>query len=261
MRRDLTTGRVARPIDARRRERRALVAGCLLAIVAVAGPVDRIADRLFSAHMVQHEILMAVAAPLVAWGRPVLTLVRVSRAVRRAAIALGRWRAGATVARTSRYPSLACLLHAAAIWLWHVPAAFDAALAHPAIHALQHASFFGTGILFWSAAMHPRRPADLGRSIVYLFITAVHTAILGALLATASSPWYPIYASGAARFGLTPLHDQQLAGLVMWVPAGLLYLLAALHTTRRWLDAADVLVRQRGQTPYREDRQRAKAGV
>lgn len=234
-----------RSIDSRRRQRWALLAGCLVAIAAVTGPADGLADRLFTAHMIQHEILIAVAAPLVAWARPVLALLRAVPDARPIAAALGRWRAGARVGRACRRPSLACLLHGAAIWLWHVPPLFDAALAHPAIHVLQHASFFGTGVLFWSAMMHPRRPRDLGRSIIYLFITAVHTAVLGALLVVARSPWYGAYASGRSAFGLTPLQDQQLAGLVMWVPAGLLYLVAALHTTHRWLGAAASAVRRR----------------
>ena len=228
----------ARAIDPRRTQIRALCGGGVLALAAVVGPADAIADRLFTAHMIQHEILIAVAAPLIASGRPLLALLRAVPWARRLVVALGRWPIGGAVVRACRRPSLACLLHGAAIWLWHVPPLFDAALAHPAIHVAQHTSFLGTGVLFWSAVMHPRRSRDLGRSIVYLFITAVHTAALGALLVVARSPWYAGYASGGHGFGLTPLEDQQLAGLVMWVPAGGLYLIAALHTTRRWLDAA-----------------------
>ena len=228
----------ARAIDPRRTQIRALCGGGVLALAAVVGPADANADRLFTAHMLQHEILIAVAAPLIASGRPLLALLRAVPWARRFVVALGRWPIGGAVVRACRRPSLACLLHGAAIWLWHVPPLFDAALAHPAIHVVQHTSFLGTGVLFWSAVMHPRRSRDLGRSIVYLFITAVHTAALGALLVVARSPWYAGYASGGHGFGLTPLEDQQLAGLVMWVPAGGLYLIAALHTTRRWLDAA-----------------------
>ena len=228
----------ARAIDPRRTQIRALCGGGVLALAAVVGPADAIADRLFTAHMIQHEILIAVAAPLIASGRPLLALLRAVPWARRLVVALGRWPIGGAVVRACRRPSLACLLHGAAIWLWHVPPLFDAALAHPAIHVVQHTSFLGTGVLFWSAVMHPRRSRDLGRSIVYLFITAVHTAALGALLVVARSPWYAGYASGGHGFGLTPIEDQQLAGLVMWVPAGGLYLIAALHTTRRWLDAA-----------------------
>lgn len=233
-----------RSIDPRHGQRWALFAGCLIALAAVVGPADGIADRLFTAHMIQHEVLIAVAAPLIALGRPLFALLRAVPGARRIVVALGRWPVGEAAFRASRRPSLACLLHGAAIWVWHVPPLFDAALAHPAIHVLQHASFFGTGVLFWSAVMHPRRPRDLGRSILYLFITAVHTAVLGALLVVARSPWYGHYASGGSPFGLTPLADQQLAGLVMWIPAGFLYLVAALHTTRRWLGAAQVSVRR-----------------
>ncbi len=248
----------ARAIEPRRAQIWALCVGCGLALAAVAGPADALADRLFTAHMIQHEILIAVAAPLIASGRPLLALVRAVPAARRAAAALGRWPLGGAAVRVCRRPSLACLLHGAAIWLWHVPPLFDAALAHPAIHVVQHASFLGTGVFFWSAVLHPRRSRDLGRSIVYLFITAVHTAVLGALLVVAQSPWYAGYALGGYAFGLTPLQDQQLAGLVMWVPAGGLYLVAALHTTRRWLDAARSSV---GRSERRRAAARAPAGA
>jgi len=231
----------ARALDARRRQRLALFGGCVVALATVMGPADDIADHVFVAHMLQHEVLIAVAAPLVASGRPLVALLRAVPRARRIAVSLGRWPAGTALTRALRRPSLACLLHGAAIWLWHVPAAFDAALAHPAIHVLQHASFFGTGVLFWSAVIHPRRPRDLGRSIIYLFVTAVHTGVLGALLVVAPSPWYHAYASGGISFGLTLIEDQQLAGLVMWIPAGFLYLVAALLTARRWLVAAQSL--------------------
>jgi putative membrane protein len=93
--------------------------------------------------------------------------------------------------------------------------------------------------------MHPRRRSALGLSIVYLFTTAVHTAVLGALMTFARTPWYPSYASGASAWGLTPLGDQQLAGLIMWIPASFAYLIAALIILRRWLrDSETDVVRQ-----------------
>jgi putative membrane protein len=100
---------------------------------------------------------------------------------------------------------------------------------------VEHASFVASAYLFWSAVVHPRRRAALGLSIVYLFTTAVHTGVLGALLTFARAPWYPAYATTAAGWGLTPLEDQQLAGLVMWIPASFVYLVAALAILRRWL--------------------------
>jgi len=114
---------------------------------------------------------------------------------------------------------------------------FQAALHNDAMHGLQHLSFFGSALLFWWAILHPRRHAALGLSVFYLFTTAVHTAVLGALITFARSPWYPAYVAPAAGWG--PLEDQQLAGLVMWIPAGLAYLVAALVIVRRWLSESE----------------------
>ena len=87
-------------------------------------------------------------------------------------------------------------------------------------------------------------------SIVYLFTTAVHTSVLGALMTMARTPWYPEYASRSAAWGLTPLGDQQLAGMIMWIPASIAYLIAALLIVRRWLGDSDLEVRRREQTGF-----------
>jgi len=131
----------------------------------------------------------------------------------------------------------AWLVHAVVIWGWHLPVLFQAALHNDALHGLQHLSFLGSALLFWWAILHPRRQAGLGLSVLYLFTTAVHTAVLGALITFARTPWYPAYVAPAA--GLGPLEDQQLAGLVMWIPAGLAYLVAALVIVRRWLSESE----------------------
>jgi putative membrane protein len=110
------------------------------------------------------------------------------------------------------------------------------------MHALQHASFLGSALIFWSAVIRPRRRASLGLSIVYLFTTAVHTGVLGALMTFARAPWYPAYASTAQLWSLTPAEDQQLAGLIMWIPASVAYLVAALLILRRWLASSEVSV-------------------
>jgi len=104
------------------------------------------------------------------------------------------------------------------------------------------------GIAFAENSLVPvlkRRRAMLGMSIIYLFTTAVHTAVLGALMTMSRAPWYPLYGSAAAAWGLTPLADQQLAGLVMWIPASLAYLVAALVIMRRWLRESEWSVTQR----------------
>jgi putative membrane protein len=137
--------------------------------------------------------------------------------------------------RTISRPFNAWLVQAIVIWCWHVPVLFQLALGSEPIHASQHISFMGSALLFWWVTVYPRRRAELGSSIVYLFTTAVHTAALGALMTFARSPWYPDYANGAGTWGLTPLQDQELAGLVMWIPASIAYVVAALVIVRRWL--------------------------
>jgi putative membrane protein len=128
-------------------------------------------------------------------------------------------------------------LHALALWLWHVPAFFEAALHNEGIHALQHASFLGTALLFWWAVIgaHANTARGTGAALAYLFTTMMHTSALGALLTLAPTPWYPDYVTTSMRFGLDPVGDQQLGGLVMWVPGGAAYLWAALAIAWRVL--------------------------
>ena len=215
-------------------------AGWMVLLVALISPVDALGGVLFSAHMAQHELLMAVAAPLLVLGRPVLAMLwALPVGWRRIA---GRWAAAAPVRKSWRaltWPSAAWVLHAIAIWGWHSPRLYDAAVARESVHALQHASFLGTALLFWWALIcgHAAR-RRYGAAVLYLFTTAVHTTALGAVLALASRPLYMVYTSTAA-WGLTPLEDQQLAGLIMWVPAGVAYLIAALAFVLAWLQQSD----------------------
>jgi cytochrome c oxidase assembly factor CtaG len=125
-------------------------------------------------------------------------------------------------------------VHALALWLWHVPALFEAALTHPSVHVLQHSSFLGSALLFWGSVFGraPRRAGAV--ALASLFTTMVHTGALGALLTFSPTVWYPHYAQGAV-LGLGALEDQQLGGLIMWVPAGGAYLAAALAILAGWL--------------------------
>ena len=108
------------------------------------------------------------------------------------------------------------------LWTWHVPVLFQATLDSEFVHALQHASFLFSALLFWWAILHGRvRAVGFGVAVLYMFTTALHSGLLGALLTLAGTVWYPIYDSTTASWGLTPLQDQQLGGLIMWIPAGL----------------------------------------
>jgi putative membrane protein len=225
----------------RRWEAGAFASGWIVLVVALVSPLHRLGEVLFSAHMAQHELLMAAAAPLLVLGRPLLAFVwALPMSWRRT---LGSWAAIAPVRGTWELltlPLVAWTLHAAAIWLWHAPPLFEATLRSESIHAIQHLSFLGSGLLFWWALLRGRE-GRIGRpaAVLYLFTTSMHTSLLGALLTFSSRLWYPLYASNTAAWGITPLEDQQLAGLIMWVPAGLAYLIATLAISASWLSEAD----------------------
>jgi cytochrome c oxidase assembly factor CtaG len=221
----------------RRWEAACFAAGWLTLLIAMVSPVHRMGEVLFSAHMVQHELLMAVAAPLLVLGRPLIPFLwAIPIGWRRS---IGGWAKAGVVARAWRAvtnPLAAWLLHAAALWLWHLPGAYGASLASEGMHTLQHASFLGTALLFWWALVHGREGRmGYGASVFYLFATAMHSGGLGALLTFAPRPWYAGYGATTAAWGLTPLEDQQLAGLIMWIPAGASYLVAALLLLAAWM--------------------------
>jgi putative membrane protein len=217
-------------------ETASFVAGWLVVGLSLLSPLHDLSEQLFSAHMVQHELLMAVAAPLLVLGRPLIVMLwAFPRRARLAAAAATRRPLLRTVWHAITRPFDAWLIHGVAIWVWHLPTLFEATLQSETVHALQHASFLGSGLLFWWSIVHGQRRAARGMAIMYLFTTAVHTGVLGALMAFSRAPWYPAYATSAAAWGLTPMADQQLAGLIMWIPASLAYLVAALAIMRRWL--------------------------
>jgi putative membrane protein len=225
-----------------------LAAGCFVAgwgvlAAALASPLHALGTELLAAHMVQHELVMVAAAPLLVLGRPIVPwLFALPAAWRRR---LGRWSRGGAVRpawdAVSR-PLVAFALHAAAILAWHVPAAYQATLQSDAAHALQHASFLATALLFWQALLHPRSRARHGPAVLYLFATSLYTGGLGALLALSPTPWYPAYGAAGAGRGVTLLEDQQLAGLIMWMPGAAVYLVAALALTAAWLRASGARV-------------------
>jgi putative membrane protein len=202
-------------------------AGWMVLAIALCSPVDTLGGELFSMHMLQHELLMVAAAPLFvlarpleawAWGLPRAWAAGVAGFARRPVVE-ATWRA-------LTEPVGAWILHAAAIWIWHIPPLFEIALRHEGVHALQHSTFLGSALFFWWSVLQPRgKPGGL--AIASLFTTMLHTGALGALLTFGPRPWYTAYES-TGHFGLTLLEDQQLGGLLMWVPGGTAYLLGGL---------------------------------
>ena len=203
-------------------------AGWLALVVALVSPLHALGEALFSAHMAQHELLMTIAAPLLVLGRPLVpALFALPPGARRGA---SHWTQAPwfrAVWRRLSQPGTAWLLHAIAIWGWHLPRLYDATLENDLVHTLQHVSFLGTALLFWWTVLQPSW-SGRGAAMISLFTTMLHTGALGAILTVSSSTWYPAYAATTQPWGLTPLEDQQLGGLIMWIPGGAAYLIAAL---------------------------------
>lgn len=234
--------RAGRGRGIRRSEAACFAAGILALLVALVSPLDALGSALFSAHMAQHMVLVIVAAPLLVLGRPLVAMVwamprgwreRAGRIARLPPVARG-WAAFTA-------PLAVWALHGAALWVWHAPGLYQATLTTEWVHVLQHISFFGSGVLFWWVllrnGLRPRLGPGVG--VLVLFTTAVHTSLLGALLTFSGTGWYPAYEVTAWWWGLTLLEDQQIGGLIMWVPGGLAYLLAALALLGVWMRRAE----------------------
>jgi putative membrane protein len=138
--------------------------------------------------------------------------------------------------RKMTLPFVAWAIHAVALWTWHIPFLFQATLESDLVHTLQHASFFLSALLFWWAIIYGGRGlSSYGAGVLYLFTTSIHSGLLGVFLTLTTRVWYPVYSGTTASWGLTPLEDQQLGGLIMWVPAGIVYIVAALVMFAGWL--------------------------
>jgi putative membrane protein len=137
-------------------------------------------------------------------------------------------------------PLTVWILHGAALWIWHLPPLYQAAVENEGIHTWMHVSFFFTAALFWWALVHGRYGRlGYGLGVVFVFTTGLHATLLGALLTVAPSPWYPLYASRAPAAGVDALDDQQLAGLLMWVPFGIVFVVVGLALFAAWLGEAE----------------------
>lgn len=226
--------RVPRPDRAARTA--AFYAGVAVLAVALLSPLDALAEALFSAHMVQHLLLMVVAAPLFAFARPGAALMAGAPPPARDAIVRANVPALRRAARAVRNPLAIWTLGTLALWAWHMPALYDLALRNDAVHAAEHVSFFATAWLFWDAVLASGGPRGVPRPVAILLdlATGVQGTALGAVLLFASSPLYTVHAAGARLWHVSLVHDQQLAGGLMWVPPGFLYALAAAWLLVRW---------------------------
>jgi putative membrane protein len=230
-----------RPVDSWRA--RCFTAALVALGLALVSPLDALSNALASAHMVQHLLLLLVAAPLLALSAPSSAILRGSPlAVRRAS---GRWRRrlGLTHGNLGvlRHPAAVWLLSVGVIWFWHAAAPYDATLDNQLLHVLEHASFLVTAVLFWQVVIGVRGAARVsgGLGVLLVFAMAMQSVFLSVLLTFARTPWYSGYAATTAPWGLDPLTDQRLAGVIMWIPAGGIYLVVALALLVTWIQATE----------------------
>lgn len=214
-------------------------AGLLLLAVALLSPLDALAEALFAAHMVQHLLLMLVVPPLLVLGAPSRIMLWALPLDGRRSVGLW-WNRRLLLSRLVSgltHPGVAWISSVVALMLWHMPALYQAALTNGSIHAAEHLSFLFSGLLFWWAVLRPdgRRRLNEAVSVLYVFSAALPGGLLGALLTFAGRPLYPTQSAAARLWGLTPLEDQQLAGLIMWMPGGLIYLATAAALFLIWL--------------------------
>ena len=228
-----------RPIRAIRPQALAGFAGGMSAsFLALIWPLDALGDMSFAAHMAQHMMLISVAAPLFALSRPTLPLLLalpVSWRKMNAALA-GLHKAMHVLLR----PPIAFAVHGAVIWLWHTPLLFTLALRWQWVHVVEHIMFLGSALLFWNSLQRSARTGGegYGAAALWTLATLIHTGLLGALITFSPRLLYPIYLN-AGGGPWSALEDQQLAGLLMWIPAGLCYLTAGLAYAAAWLHSAE----------------------
>jgi putative membrane protein len=213
--------------------------GWLTLVVAMVWPLDVLGAWSLAAHTAQHMLLMAVAPPLLLMGQALAVVLGACPA---------RW--ARILARPRRWPAsrwkpvgpatllLTCCLNAAVMWSWHVPAAMEAALRHDSVHYAMHASYLLAGLLFWAALIRAARGAGPGilGAVLAIIATMIPMGLLGALMTFAEEPRFPYYIGRAPLLGLTALEDQQLAGLIMWVPAAVPYVLGGVALAAMWFD-------------------------
>ncbi len=208
--------------------------GSALLLITLNGPLHDLSDSyLFSAHMVQHLILTLVIPPLWLLGCPAWLLRPLIRP-----------RAVRATARFLTHPVVAFLVYNAIFIGWHIPGYYEAALEHHGVHILEHLMFIAAAVVLWWPAVDPL--PELSRMgppmrLVYLFAVGIPMNVVAALITLSDSILYPWYAVQPRVLGLSPIADQQLGGLIMWVPGGLSWWVAISIIYFRWAQREEAI--------------------
>jgi putative membrane protein len=205
----------------------AFAASLLILLGSLNGPLHDLSDQyLFSAHMVQHLILTLLFPPLFLYGIPAELARRVIRPGQARAL-------GVRLVR----PISAAMIFTVPIVLWHLPPFYEAAMRHHGLHIGQHLVFLATSVVMWWPVLSPLPElprASYPGQLLYLFLLGIPMSVVGAMITLADTPLYPFYVAAPRVWGLSPLDDQQIGGLIMWVPGGLVFWLAMTVVWFRW---------------------------
>ncbi len=206
--------------------------GTLAGLIALVSPLDELGDEyLFSAHMVQHLLLMFITAPLWLIGTPGWLIdgiipKRLTKSV--------KWLAS---------PASAFAAFILVIWFWHIPAFYEMAQESEGVHIFEHLTFIGAALIGWwpvaGAEKSPIPKPEPPIRMLYLFLLAIPCTALAAILTFAHTPLYPFYVTAPHPFGLNALQDQHLGGLIMWVPTHMFLFLALAITFLKWFADSD----------------------
>lgn len=206
--------------------------GLLSLVVALLSPLDTLDTQVFSFHMTQHLLLLEVAPALLLLGKPIPLLLvglprpflrRVTRAYRRTGWL--EW-----LVRFLFTPAVAWAFYVGDLFLWHLPALYQATLTSPGLHLLEHVCFLSSGLLFWWIVLEPwpgSRRLHAGLRMAYDIAAMLPMGMLGALFTLADSLWYPYYATHTVSWGLSAIDDQRLGGLIMWLAGSVIYMAVA----------------------------------
>lgn len=211
----------------------------LVLIIALMSPLDKWSDELQAWHMIQHMLIMMIAAPFFVLAVPLFVFLwSLPLKIRHRLTPLYRWLYGH---KSGWYflwqPALLWSVFAFTLWVWHLPRLYEAALYSSWIHDLQHISFFIAACLFWRLLLDPIHRFKMGRAIgiLYLFATTLHATLLGVFMTLSPKIWYGFYSDKTNLWGLSALEDQQLAGLIMWMPACMVYVAVTVFIFINWL--------------------------
>ncbi len=215
----------------------AFAAAIALLVVALVSPLDAMAASLFYAHMAQHMLLVLAIPPLLLISRADLALPAALPTSSQRSIR--RWchtRVPRRFGTLFLHPATAWWLFAATFWVWHMPFLYDAALHHDSVHATEHLALLGAGLLFWRVVLRAagQRTFPYHYAILLVFTTMLQMSVLAALLTFSSHAWYPAYGPATAQWGISPLTDQRIGALVMWMTSNGVFLGLVVMLFARW---------------------------